>query len=88
MTSAGPQVDDIIGRLDHIHVVLDDYDCVPSIDKTVQAVEKAPDVREVQTCRGLVQDVDIVPAALDLAQLVRQFHPLSFAAGQVCRRMT
>src|SRR5262249_56628558 len=53
----GAEVDDMIGRLDHVQVVLNHHDRMSGIDQSVQAVQEPIDVGEVQACRRLVEDV-------------------------------
>mgnify|MGYP003729007839 CR=1 FL=1 len=54
----GAEIDDVVGGLDHIEVVLDHNDGVALINQLLQHVEQFPRVLEVQTGRGLVQNVD------------------------------
>ena len=54
----GAQVDDPVGRLDHVEVVLDDDDRVAQVDQAVEHVEQLADVVEVQAGRRLVEDVE------------------------------
>ena len=53
-----PQVDDPIGGLDHVQIVLDDDDGVAGIRQAVKDVEQALDIGEVQAGGGLIQDVE------------------------------
>src|SRR3954471_15392123 len=57
IASLGPQVDDPVGSLDDIEVVLDDGDRVSLVDEAAQNGEELADVLEVEACRGLVEDV-------------------------------
>ena len=52
-----PQVDDIVSGFDDIKIVLDDEHGVASIHQAGQDLEQALDIREVQTCRRLIQHV-------------------------------
>ena len=52
------QIDDVIGGLDDVHVVLDEDHRVPGIDELIQRHEQALDVGQVQAGRRLVEDVD------------------------------
>ena len=54
----GPEVDDPVGGLDHIQVVLDDDDRVARVDQSVQHLEQLVDVVEMQAGGGLVEDVE------------------------------
>ena len=82
-----PEVDHVVGRLDHVEVVLDQQHRVAGVHQPVQRLEQPLDVREVQAGRRLVEDVDGVLRALQLAQLRRDLDPLRLAAGQRRRRL-
>src|SRR5690606_18784863 len=75
------EVDDVVGRLDDVEVVLDDDDRVALVDQSGEHGEQAADVLEVQAGGGLVEDVEGV-AGRALGQLARQLHPLRLAARQ------
>ena len=53
----GAQVEDPVGRLHHVEVVLDDDDRVPLVLEPVQHLQQLLDVVEVQAGGGLVEDV-------------------------------
>ena len=53
----GTEVDDPVGRLDDVEVVLDHHDRVAVVAQPVQHGEQHLDVVEVQACRRLVEDV-------------------------------
>ena len=59
----GAQVDDPVGRLDHVQIVLDDDDRVSLLDKAVEDLEQLVDVVEVQAGRRLVEDVERLPVS-------------------------
>src|SRR5207237_6433081 len=61
VTSAGTEVDDVVGGLQHIQVVLDDYHRVAGVDEPVQHAEQLLHGGEVQPGSRLVGDVP--PAA-------------------------
>ena len=63
-------------------MVLDHHDRVARVHQAVQAVQQPLNVGQVQAGGRLVQDIEVVAAALDLAQLVRQLDPLRLAAGE------
>ena len=52
------QIDDPIGSLDDIQVVLDHHHCVAVIAQPVQHVEQLLDIVEVQAGGRLVEDVE------------------------------
>ena len=51
------EVDDPVGGLDHVEVVLDHDHGVPGVDQAVEDVEQPLDVSEVEAGGGLVEDV-------------------------------
>ncbi len=81
------EVDDVIGRLDHVQVVLDHHDRMAGIDQPVQALQEPVNVGEVQARRRLVEDVQIVLAALELAEFAGEFDALGLAPGEDRRRV-
>src|SRR5580704_16931226 len=79
--AVGAEVDDVVGGLDDVEVVLDDDDGVAAVDEPAQDAQQFADVFEVQAGGGLVQDVD-GPAGGAALQFGGQLDPLCFAAGQ------
>src|SRR3954468_7186943 len=77
----GTHVDDPVGGLDDVEVVLDDDDRVALLDQSRQNTQQLADVFEVQTGRRLVEDVDGAPGGSPL-QFGGELDALSFAAGQ------
>ena len=77
----GPEVDDPVGRLDHVEVVLDHDHRVALRGEAVEHLEQLADVVEVQPGRRLVEDVQGLARPL-LDQLARQLDPLGLAAGE------
>ena len=57
IASLRAEVNDMVGRLDHIQVMLNDEHSIAGIPQSVQDIQKLLDVREVEARRGLVQDV-------------------------------
>ena len=55
---AGAQIDDVVGRLDGLFVVLDDDDRVAQVAETAQRGQQALVVPLMQADAGLVQDVE------------------------------
>src|SRR3982751_6124911 len=78
-TPLGPEIHDPVRRLDHVEIVLDHEYRVPAIDEAVQHVEEQTNVLEMQTSRGLVEDVQSAPR-ISLRELGRELHPLRLAA--------
>src|ERR1700731_216965 len=71
----GSEVDDPVGALDDIEVVLDDQHGVAGVDEAGEHPEEAPHILEVQPGGGLVEDVDGAAGGA-LAQLRGELHPL------------
>ena len=86
LAALGAEVDEPVGLLDHVQVVLDDEHGVARVDEPLQHLEQLLDVREVQAGRRLVEDVERAPGR-DLAQLRRELHALRLAAGERRRRL-
>ena len=82
----GPQVDDPVGRLDDVQVVLDHQHRVAQVDQPVEHGQQLADVVEVQAGRRLVEDVERV-AGVDAGQFRGQLDPLGFAARERGRRL-
>ena len=85
VTAFRAQVDDPVGALDHVQVVLDDttvFPCRPA----AAARSAATDVVEVQAGGRFVQQIERL-ARIGAAQLVRQLDALRLAAGERGRRL-
>ena len=76
-----PQIDDVVRRLDHVQVVLDDDDRVPRVREQVEDGKQLRDVVEVKPGRRLVEQVDRLPRR-PARQLPRELHPLRLPARQ------
>ena len=50
----GPKVDEVICRLDDIHVMLDDDDCVAAVHEAVKDMDQFPDIIEMEAGRRFV----------------------------------
>src|SRR5450759_2908577 len=77
----GPEVDDPVGRLDDVEVVLDDDHGVALVHEPMQHLEELVDVGEVQAGGGLDEDVERL-AGRDLAELGSELDALRLAAGE------
>ena len=77
----GAQIDQPVGGLNHVEVVLDDNHRVSGVGQAVQHVQQVLDVGEMQPGGGLVEDVDRVTGG-DTRQFFGQFYPLGFAARE------
>src|SRR5690348_13977926 len=84
-TGFRPHIDDPIGPLDDIQVVLDDHNGVSGVDQAIQYVDEHSDVVEVQPGGGLIQNVELPTLALSgLGQLAGDLETLRFTPGE-CR---
>ena len=81
VAALGAHVDDPVGVLDDVEVVLDDDDGVALVDQPLQHLEQLADVLEVQTGRRLVEDVDGA-AGGPLLQLGGQLDALRLTTGE------
>ena len=81
IAALGPEVDDPVGRLDDVEIVLDHEHRVAAVDEPVQHVEQHAHVLEVQAGRRLVEDVERA-AGVALRELGRELDALRLAAGQ------
>src|SRR5690242_6880490 len=75
----GSEIDDPVGRLDYIQVVLDHHHRVARVAQAVQHLEKQLDVVEMETGCRLVQYVEGAPG-IALGELERELDALRFAA--------
>ena len=57
-SALGPEIDDVIGRFDHIEMVFDDDDRVSCIDQLLQHVKQLVNVREMKARGRFVKNVD------------------------------
>ena len=56
LTTFGTNVDDVVGTLDDIHVVLDDKDGVTTLNESVEGMQQTLDVVEMKSCGWLVEN--------------------------------
>ena len=75
------KVDDIVSTLNDVEIVFDDDDRVTRIDKLVQDLDQAVDIRDVQAGGRLIEDIDSLPGVA-AGQFIGQLDALRFAAGQ------
>ena len=85
VAALGPEVDDPVGGLDHVEVVLDHHHRVAVVAQAVQHLEQQVDVVEVQARGGLVEDEERAPGVA-LGQLQRELHALRLAARRASWR--
>lgn len=81
-----PQIDDPVGGLDDVQIVLDDDYGVAAIPQLVQHLEQLLDVVEVQPRGRLVQDIEGL-TGIPLGELPRQLDPLRLAPRQGSGRL-
>ena len=60
----GAEVDDPVGRLDDVEIVLDHQHRVAGVDEVVQHLQQQLDVGEVQAGRRLVEQVERAAGAI------------------------
>ena len=82
----GADVDDPVGRLHDVEVVLDDEHRVAGVDEVVQHFQQQLDIGEVQAGRRFVEQVQRA-AGRFFHQLAGQLDALGFAAGERGRRL-
>ena len=80
-------VDDPVGSLDHIQIVLNDQHGVAIVDEAMQNFQQLLDIHKVETRRGFIQQVDRA-AGRAFAQLASQFYPLRFTAREGWRGLS
>ena len=83
----GAQVDDPVGLLDHVEVVLDDQHGIAERNQALQHIEEFAHVVEMQPGGRLVENVERA-AGLALGKLAGQLDALGFAAGERRSRLT
>src|SRR5262249_359974 len=79
IAALGTEVDDVIGGLDHVEVVLDPDRRVAAVGETPQYSEQALDVVEMESGGGLIEDVER-PSGGATRQLLRELDTLRLAA--------
>jgi hypothetical protein len=75
------KIDDPVGRLDDVQVVLDHDDRIAEVHQALEDVEQLAHVVEMQAGGGLVQQVEGA-AGLAFAQFLGQLDALGLAAGE------
>ena len=75
------QIDNPVGRFDHVEIMLDDDHGVPQFDQTVQHLQQLANVVEMEAGGGFVQDIESF-AGLGSREFSRQFDALGFTPGQ------
>jgi len=80
LAALGPEVDDVIGALDHLGVVLDDDDAVARGDQVLEGRQQDRDVARVQAHGGFVEDEERIADLLH-PDVAGELDPLGLAAG-------
>ena len=90
----GPEIDDPIGTLDHLKIMLDHDDGVAGLDQSLKQLHEDCDIVEMQAGRRLVEDKEIAArcavlfrAHTFIGQVPDEFEPLRFAAGKRVERL-
>ena len=79
-TTFGAEIDDPVGGLNEIEVVLDDDDRVPAVDQALQDSQQQVDIVEMEAGGRFIEDIEGFPRS-PFAQFARKFDPLCFATG-------
>src|SRR5690606_19066265 len=79
VAALGAEIDDPVGGLDDVEIVLDHHHRVAGVAQPVQDPQQLLDVVEVQAGGGLVEDVE-GPAGVALGELAGELYPLRLAA--------
>ena len=80
------KVDEVVGALDDVQIVLDDEHGVARVDKALQNLKELFHIVRVETRGRLVEDIDGAPRGA-LRKLGRELDALGFAAGERRRRL-
>src|SRR5262249_25228915 len=83
----GTKVDDPIGRLNHVEIVLNDQQRIAGIAQPEQHFEQFGHVVKMQPSRRLIQNVKRTPSRFAM-QLRRELDALRFATAQRGRRLS
>jgi hypothetical protein len=81
VAALGSQVDQPVGDLDDVEVVLDDQDRVAGIHQALQHFDQLVDVGGVQAHRRLIQHIQRPPGGA-AGELLRELDALGFAARE------
>ena len=58
LATLGAEVDDVVGNLDNIEVVLDDDNCISLVNQLVKHLDKTADILEMESGGRLVENVE------------------------------
>ena len=77
----GTKVNDIIGHLDHVQIMLDHNDGIAQIGQSPQNIHQVMNIGKVQAGRWLIENIQRMAGAR-LAEFGGEFNALGLAAGQ------
>src|SRR5260370_41821365 len=80
----GPEVDDEIGALNNVEVVLNDNDRIAEAYQALKHVEQFVHIGKVKAGGGFVKNVNRSPGRA-LGKFLSQLDPLRLTAGKRCR---
>ena len=83
------QIDDPIGELDHVQIMLDQHQRVSLLEQAIENFRQLSDILQMKAGRRLVQHVHL-PSGFPAGhrQLACDLDALRFAAGKSSRRLT
>src|SRR3989338_5413771 len=81
VAALGTEIDEMIGGLDDVQIVLDDEHGVALVHELLQNTEETVDVGEVKPGGRFIQDVKSAPCRT-LGKLSGKFHALRFPSGK------
>ena len=81
IASLGSEVDDMVGTFDDVEIVFDDQNRVSRIADSLQHLKQLGNVLGVESCRGLVENIDR-PSRASLCKLGCKLDSLRFASGK------
>src|SRR6266487_5469325 len=82
-----PQVNNPVGPLDDVEVMLDDYNGVACVNQALQYVQQTGYIGEMQASGWLIKDVHRATCC-STCQFCGQLDALSFTSGQCSSRLT
>ena len=80
----GTDVDQVVGHLDDVEVVLDDNHRIAAVHELVQHVEQQADILEMESRRRFVEDIERT-ARIAFRKLRGELDALALAARRSCR---
>ena len=79
-------INEVIGGLDDVQVMLDDNNCVSAVGQSAQDLHQLMNIRKMQAGGRLIQNVDSLSGSA-AAQFCGQLDSLCLTAGQLGRRL-